>query len=241
MFGDGSTHGNPVCSKAISRRQPSHGITSSSTLSLQFGAIEPGEFADRQAVSRRNRVRADETLEPGTQRRPFDVDSAKRVRPVEHEHRELVLRCGFEAVEHRRLKRVVPAADVLKVDDERVEAAKLFRGRPQRSDIRAVEAVNAKLTGRTVSDADEVLCDAVNAVFRPEERDKLNVASPPRRVRSRGGDANRPTPGDRQARRAAREAVSKSDAQRTSRPVRTAVTSVSPSPRELHLKVLASE
>lgn len=31
MFGDGNTHGSPVCSNVIARFQPSHAITSSFT------------------------------------------------------------------------------------------------------------------------------------------------------------------------------------------------------------------
>ena len=54
----------------------------------------------------------------------------------------------LQAVEHRRLEGVVAAADVLQVDDQRVEAAELLRrSAAELSTVVAVETVNAKAAG----------------------------------------------------------------------------------------------
>ena len=73
----------------------------------------------------------DETLEAGAKGGALDLDAAERVGTIEHDHREVGSGSCLEAVEHRGLERVVPAADVLQVDDERVETAKLLGRGPQ--------------------------------------------------------------------------------------------------------------
>jgi hypothetical protein len=117
----------------------------------------------------RDVVRADETLEAGPQGRSLHVDAAEGVRPVEHDHISLEFGRRFEAIEHRRLKCVITAADILEVDNDCVHAAKLIGSRAQGLDVRSIEAVYAERAGSGIPDADQILRDAVEAVLRAEE------------------------------------------------------------------------
>ena len=117
MLGDGSTHGIPVASKYIPRRQPSIGTTSRSRRCRSVSLNEPGELADRHAVPHRQRIHADERLEPVDEHRPFDGVAADRVRAVADDRPvDAVLPRGLQAVRHRVDVGVDARADVLQVD-----------------------------------------------------------------------------------------------------------------------------
>src|SRR6266545_3634240 len=90
----------------------------------------------------RDRMLADETFETPAQRGSFDRLASQRVWPIEHEGAQSVLRRGFEALHHRRLKRVIAAADIGQVNYQRVETGQLPGRGLQRFDGCAIETVN---------------------------------------------------------------------------------------------------
>ena len=67
--------------------------------------------------------------------------ATERVRPIDHDHTDAPRHGGLQAILHRRLKRVVPTADVDEVDDERLDPRQLRRRRPEARGGVAVEAV----------------------------------------------------------------------------------------------------
>jgi hypothetical protein len=86
------------------------------------------ELAERQAVPHRDRARADEALPPGPEGQALDRP-AGGIGPVEHPDALAMLRGRLEHVEEGRDEGVDPAAEVLQVDQDRVERAERLAGR----------------------------------------------------------------------------------------------------------------
>src|SRR5436305_546955 len=99
----------------------------------------------------------DEALEPSLDRWPFDPRAAERIGTVEHEHIEAARGRSLEAIQHRRLKRVIAAADVLQVGDQRFDVLKLLGRRPQTLECFAVKAVDPPSFRPRVADANQIL------------------------------------------------------------------------------------
>ena len=102
------------------------------------------ELAERQAVAHRDRAGADEALPARTKRQPLDR-SAGGIGPVEHPHALAMLGGGFEHVKQGRDVGVDAAAEVLQVDQDRVERAHRLAGRAA---VLAVEAEDGDSVGR---------------------------------------------------------------------------------------------
>ncbi len=133
--------------------------------------VEGRQFADGEAVADGHVVHAAETPEAGAKRRPFDVAPADRVRPVEDEEAELRLRGGLHAEEHGGLVRVVARADVLDVEDQRIEPAQRPARRPKRPGVVSVQRVDRDpgLPVPLAARGGHVLDVPADAVFRAEE------------------------------------------------------------------------
>src|SRR5262245_45847004 len=122
-------------------------------------------------------MRADEALEPGPDRRPFDGDAIERIWTVENDHRQPAFCRSFEAKEHRRLKRVVPTADVWQVDHQHIQFAQMLKLGTEALDRITVQAVDrAAMTWMNcVRDADQVLCFRSESVLRTEQGGETDV------------------------------------------------------------------
>ena len=92
--------------------------------------------------------------------------AADRVRAVEHEDALAVLGRGLHRVGHRPDVGVVARADVLDVEDERVESLEHLCLRPAGGPVEAVH----RDPSLPVGDLDQVLLHGVEAVLRGEER-----------------------------------------------------------------------
>ena len=135
----------PAEARAVVGLPPFH--RDDAIIDVQLEVIdEPmAELAQRQAVAHRDRAGADEAFPAGPERQPLDR-AAGGIGPVEHPHRLAVLGRGFEHVEQGRDEGVDAAAEVLEVDQHRVEARHHLAGRA--ADL-AVEAEH-----RDAEDAD---------------------------------------------------------------------------------------
>jgi hypothetical protein len=134
------------------------------------------QLADGHAVPHRNRKLADERLEPRLEHRAFDVDAADRIRPVAHDDGQAMRARGAQAVGHRVDVRVDARADVLQIDDERVEAGQHLCRRLARL---AVERVDRNLPPRVacVVGLDHVLLHVRSeSVLRTEDRPDRDAA-----------------------------------------------------------------
>ena len=149
MFGDGITHGSPVSSKSIARRQPRIATTvrSQSSGCAKRAARPRASRRAPAARSRRRSCRGAPARRPGprTTRTPagrpaLDRHAAERVRAIEHDHRDAARAPPPHGQRHRPDVGVVAAADVLQVDDQQVDLRQLGRGRRQRFEGAAVEA-----------------------------------------------------------------------------------------------------
>ena len=106
----------------------------------------------------------------------FHVYAVDRVRPVEHDELDVVARAGFHRVRHRPDVGVVARADVLDVEDDRVETVEhLFRGNAGRP----VETPDGKARDRVgvVLDFDEILRGRPQPVLGTEQTGELNLFS----------------------------------------------------------------
>ncbi len=94
-------------------------------------------------------VPRDEAALGAVEHRPFDAHAADRVRTVEHDE---LLPCAcaaaVEAFAHRGDVGVEAAADVLDVEDQRVEAVELFGGRRAAFAVEAVDRQAGLLVAR---------------------------------------------------------------------------------------------
>ena len=126
-------------------------------------------------------MHAAKTPETWAKRRPFHVAPADQVRPVENEEVELRMRGGLHAEEHGGLVRVVARADVLDVEDQRIEPAQRPARRPKRFGAVSVQRVDRDPDCPVAPAArgGHVLDVPAAAVFRAEEGGKPDA---PRRV-----------------------------------------------------------
>ena len=107
------------------------------------------------------------------ERRPFDLEAVDRIGTIEHDHRDLALGRLLHHVRHRRHVGVEARADVLQVDDERVEPVEHGGGRPPRI---AVERVDGQTRSFRPSRTGHVRVEhAADAVLRAEQRDQRHV------------------------------------------------------------------
>ena len=74
-------------------------------------------------MTHRNRIHADERLEPGPEHHPFNCDTADWIRPIAHDDFDAMSPRRLEAVRHRVDVGVDADADVLEIDDQDVDPA----------------------------------------------------------------------------------------------------------------------
>jgi hypothetical protein len=134
------------------------------------------KLAERQAVAHRQRPRADEAFPARAQRQPFDRTS-RRVRPVEHPHALAVLGRGFEHIEKRRDEGVDSAADVLQVDQDRVERAHRLAARAPHLAIEAEHRNLVDRIGEVVGLHHIVLLVAAKAMLRAESGGDVHASA----------------------------------------------------------------
>jgi hypothetical protein len=125
------------------------------------------ELAERQAVAHRHRPGADEALPARAQRQPFDR-AARGIGPVEHPDALAVLGRGFEHVEQRRDEGVDAAAEVLQVDQDRVERAHRLAGRAAHLAVEAEHRDAVDRIGEVVGLDHIVLLVAAQPMLRAE-------------------------------------------------------------------------
>ena len=180
MLGDGITQGRPVSANVIGRRQPRAATT---VRSQSSGCAKRAPPHGIPAATSRATSPIVSPWRTGTAPSPtndvqrflhraaLDRDAAERIRPVEHDDRDLRPRRRAQRQRHRPDVRVVAAADVLQIDDQHVDALQLHRRRRQRLERLAVEAGdrNARARVAPVVDADHVLRLAAHAVLGPEQ------------------------------------------------------------------------
>ena len=172
------------------------------------------ELAERQAVAHRHRARADEAFPAGPQRQALDR-APGRIGPVEHPHALAMLGRGLEHVEQRGDEGVDAAAEVLEVDQDRVERAHRLAGRAANLAVEAEHRNAVDRIGEIVRLHHIVLLVAAQPVLRTERGGELDAGSGQRIeavgqvARDRGGmgeQARRaclPAGGEAPARRAA--------------------------------------
>ena len=115
MFGEGLIHVRFVSSNHIDAPPAFHLDHAHVSADISLPVEELGQLTDRETVSRRNRVIRDERQLVAIRNRPFDVDAADRIRPIQNKHRKLHFRGLFEQVTERGNVRVEARADVLNV------------------------------------------------------------------------------------------------------------------------------
>ena len=124
MFGDGLIHVQAglveprVAAPVLHRDDGQVGVD------LLLGIEQPRQLADRHAVPDWHRRQvAGEADRRLVERRALDLHAADRVRPVEHDDGDLAGGGLLQDVGHRRHVGVEARADVLQIDDDRVEPA----------------------------------------------------------------------------------------------------------------------
>ena len=138
---------------------------------LRWRVEQARAFAGGEPVPRGDGPQADERLEPPVHHAALDRHATDRVRPVEHHESQLVPgRCPHGEA-HGGEVRVVAAADVLHVEDERVEAAQVLVPRRERGEVLAVQRMLGDAGARIHRGADllQVLHVPAHAVLRTEE------------------------------------------------------------------------
>ena len=189
MFGDGFTHSSPVSSNHWSRVQ-SFISTTVRSQPIFFSALN--SFASSPIVMPWRIGIGNEPTKLSTillERRTFDLEPVDRVRPIEHEDRDLPLRRLLHHVRHRRLVRVEARADVLDVDDHRVDALQHLVGRAARL---AVERVDRQAGLLVLLRRHLVVERAPDPVLGAEERHQRHALGLEQQVdgrRARAGDA----------------------------------------------------
>ena len=218
MLGDGLIHGRPVSSNQSSPLPVLDRHDGQVGADVVLAVEQPRQLPHRHAVADRHREVADEAELRLVEHRALDLKPVDRVRPVEHDDRHLPLRRLLHGIGHRRHVGVEARADVLEIDDERVDAVEHRRRRPAAV---AVERVDRQ-AGLGVGFGRHVGVEhAADAVLGAEQRDQLDVLGVVQQV-----DRGRAVPraagvvrdeADALALRAARSPATR----RTSRPVMT--------------------
>ena len=98
-----------------------HGDDVQIAVDMIFAVEKLRELADRERVSNRHRIIADEICFVGIEHRPFDDFAAKKIRPVQDVEGDVVLGGFFHAIGHRRRVGVEAHAGVLYIENERVD------------------------------------------------------------------------------------------------------------------------
>ena len=101
------------------------------------------------------------------------AQKGKRIGPVQHEDFHPARQNRFEAITHRRLKRVIAAPDILHVDDERIQILQLRLSWPQAFRRRAIETMyrhRRRLLRLAAREPDQILRLPEQSVLRPEDR-----------------------------------------------------------------------
>jgi hypothetical protein len=133
---------------------------------------QPRAFARGEAMPGGDGPQAHERFEPRMHHATFHRGAADGVRPVEHKEPQLVPRRRPHGEAHGGEVRVVAAADVLHVEDERVEAPQVLVPRRERGEVLAVQRMLGDARARIDRGADllQVLHVPAHAVLRTEER-----------------------------------------------------------------------
>ena len=146
----------------------------------QVAVTVPGELTERQAMAdRHGRKIAGEPNAAGVENRPFDDVARYGIRPVEHDDRLADARGCAHCIDHCPNVGPGACADVLQVEDERVESAEHAVGRCHR--LLAIQRVDWQSALRIsfTGDVRSVLRSA-KPVFRGEELNEIDagVAGP---------------------------------------------------------------
>lgn len=137
-----------------------------------FGIEHVGEFSDRHAVADGDGVMAGEvffSLVDGS----VDGETADGIDAIEDEEGEIVFRGGFHGEAHGRDIGVEAGADILNIEDERIEAGELIGG--GFAAVFAVKAVDGEASFGVGFVVDVFIGFAADAVFGAEEGDEVDV------------------------------------------------------------------
>ena len=134
---------------------------------------ESGDLAGGHAVPVRERIEPHEGPVVVPDQVPLHR-APDRVRPVEDDDALPVRGGGFHGVRHGPDVGVVARADILDVEDERVEPLQHRRRRPPGGPVEAVDGDPSVRVG----DLDQVLLDGVEAVLGGEERGERHSRQP---------------------------------------------------------------
>src|SRR5438094_8529629 len=94
---------------------------------------------------------ANETRIAWLQGRALHDEAAKWIGTVQHNGQKLMPGCGFHAEKHGRLKRVIAAAGILKIDYERLEPAQLGRRRAETLERIGIKTVDRQPRARVAA------------------------------------------------------------------------------------------
>ncbi len=106
-------------------------------LELQLVLKQAGQLANRQAMPHGQAMKADERFAPRIEHGPGDIDTADGIRPIKHDESLAVLGTGLHRFAHRRFVRVEPRANILNVEDDRVDGFEHRSRWPARLSIQA--------------------------------------------------------------------------------------------------------
>jgi hypothetical protein len=135
-----------------------------------------GEFAHGEAVDVGHHELSNSAEELAVEERSVDFVSAEWIRTIEDDDFDAVLEAGLERVLHDDRKRVGADADVLEIDEHRIEILELGLGGLA---VFAVEGIGRQ-AGAFVDEVADVFAGgdlAVDAVFGTEEGDEFDVGS----------------------------------------------------------------
>ena len=88
---------------------------------------QASQLTDRHPMPHRDRVLPDERLESADKHRSFHGQAADGIRPIADDRLDAVLTTSRQAIRHRVDVGVNACADVLQVDDQRLDAVEHFR------------------------------------------------------------------------------------------------------------------
>ena len=200
MFGDGSTHGRPVSSKYWSRVHPFIFTTSSFAPMPKCSIEQHRQLADRHPVSHWNRKLTRRTTgSPSSRTGPSTSCAADRIRAIAHHDGQAMPAGGLQAVGHRIDIGVDARADVLQVDDQRVETGKHAGVRLTRVAVQREHAHATRIVLR-VRRLDHVFLKVRSKAVLGTEQGADRARRRSRRDRRRAGSGRRPTPDCRRAR-----------------------------------------
>jgi hypothetical protein len=154
---------------------------------------QPRQLADRHAVPHGQLVQADERLVAFLEHRSFDGDAADRIGPIADNHRQASSCRGLQAVGRRVNVGINAGADILQVDDKRIEPCEHLVGGFARFAVQGIDRDPATVVA-PVRRLDHVFLHVrPDAVLRSEERTDGHAAGgrPIDRMPERGVDRRR--------------------------------------------------